>query len=389
MPEIAGTKMILINFVIVLGILIFVHELGHFIVAKLTGVKVEKFSLGFGPKLIGRTFGETEYLISVFPLGGYVKMFGEGGIVEGATDQYDGTNSTEVAHDVESDESGEKPLVISEEDKARSFANKSPLQRIAIVIAGPLFNIFFAWLVLIVLFMISYPVLTTRVKPLKDQPAARAGLLKNDLIVAINGKEVIEWEEIAPIIAMSKGALDIRVERNGAYKTLQIIPDMGTIHNLFGEPNRQPIIGVVPVGEVKNISFPPIKAVVIGTKKTWYFIDITISSMVKLVQGIVPLKSIGGPIQIADLANQAAKQGSSNFFLLLALISINLGILNLLPIPILDGGHLMFNSIELITKRPVSQKVREYAQQIGIVLLLGLMILAFYNDIARFFVGQG
>jgi len=364
--------------IVMLGILVFVHELGHFIVAKLSGVKVEKFSLGFGPKLIGRTYGETEYLISAFPLGGYVKMFGEGGIVEEAAGQYD----------MESGHSGEM-LEISEEDKARSFAHKSPLQRIAIVIAGPLFNIFFAWLVLIVLFMISYPVLTTRVKPLKDRPAAKAGLLPNDLIVEIDGKGVIEWEEIAPIIAMSKGPIKVMIERNGAMQTLQIIPDMGTIHNLFGEPTRQPIIGVAPVGEVKNISFPPMKAVVNGTKKTVYFVDITISSFAKLIQGIVPLKSIGGPIQIADLANQAAKQGSSNFFLLLALISINLGILNLLPIPILDGGHLMFNSIELITKRPVSQKIREYAQQIGIVLLLGLMILAFYNDIARYFVGQG
>ena len=381
--------MILINFVIVLGILIFVHELGHFVVAKLTGVKVEKFSLGFGPKLIGRKIGETEYLISVFPLGGYVKMFGEGGIIEGETLQDDAINATEAPHRVESGDSGGKTSLASEEDKARSFANKSPLQRIAIVIAGPLFNIFFAWLVLIILFMISYPILTTRVKPLPDRPAAKAGVLANDLVVAINGKEIIEWEEIAPLIATTRGALDIKVERDGTFKTIRIIPDIGTVHNLFGEPVRQPTIGVMPVGEIKNVSFNPIKAVVIGTDKTWYFIDITISSMVKLVQGIVPLKSIGGPMQIADLANQAAKQGSSNFFLLLALISINLGILNLLPIPILDGGHLVFNSIELITKRPVSLKVREYGQQIGIVLLLGLMILAFYNDIARYFVGQG
>ena len=377
--------MILINFVIVLGILIFVHELGHFIVAKLAGVKVEKFSLGFGPKLIGRKIGETEYLISAFPLGGYVKMFGEGGIVEGETDQNDGASSTEVTSDVESGESVDN---LSEEEKARSFANKSPLQRIAIVVAGPLFNLFFAWLVLIVLFMVSYPVLTARVNPRKDRPAAKAGLLANDLIVAINGKEIIEWEDIAPLIALSNGAINLKIERNGTFKTLQVVPDIGTVHNLFGEPNRQPIIGVSPVGEIKNVSFPPIKAVIIGTKKTWSFIELTASSMVKLVQGIVPLKSIGGPIQIADLANQAAKQGGSNFFLLLALISINLGILNLLPIPILDGGHLLFNIIELIIRRPVPLKVREYCQQIGMVLLLGLMLLAFYNDIVRYFVSQ-
>lgn len=176
----------IISAVIVLGILIFVHELGHFIFAKLFGVGVEKFSLGFGPKLIGRKVGETEYLISAFPLGGYVKMVGEG--VEGE---------------------------LSDEDKARSFAEKPPLKRIGIVVAGPGFNLIFAWLVFIAIFMIGVPSVTSKVgEVVKDKPAAKAGIMASDVITGVNGKAVSRWEEMAAEISAGKGApLVIEVKR--------------------------------------------------------------------------------------------------------------------------------------------------------------------------------
>jgi regulator of sigma E protease len=372
--------MVVVHFIIVLGILIFVHELGHFIVAKLMGVKVEKFSLGFGPKIFGRQVGETEYLISAFPLGGYVKMFGETGIVEGGAPGETGEGDGPVP----------EPRELTPAEQARSFSHKSPWQRMAIVLAGPAFNLVFAWLILVVLSMIAFPVMTPRLgKILPDKPAARAGVQKDDLIRSIAGKQIIEWDEIAPALAATKGEIVLEVERAGAVLPLRVIPEQGTTYTLFGEQVSQPIIGVAPAYEVKDVRFSPLQALTVGTRKAGKYVEITALSIVKMFQGSVPLNNIGGPLQIADMANQAAKRGGSNFFLFLALISVNLGVLNLLPVPVLDGGHLLFFSLEIVLRRPVSQKAREYAQQVGLFLLLGLMVLAFYNDIIRYIVKPG
>lgn len=354
-----------VSAIVVLGILIFVHELGHFIFAKLAGVGVEKFSLGFGPKLVGKKVGETEYLISAFPLGGYVKMVGEGG------------------------EDGEAEL--SEEEKARSFAGKSPLKRIAIVAAGPCFNLLFAWLVFIVIFMIGVPATTTRIGEVaKDKPAARAGIVANDLIVAINGKKVSRWDDMAAVIAASKGApLDIEVKRGAQLKTFRVVPESRTGKNIFGEQVTSPVIGIVAAGDTVIDRFGPVDALTKGSRQTWDFIELTVVSLVKIVERAVPLNTIGGPIMIAKMAGQQAEAGVVSFLAFMALLSINLGVLNLLPIPILDGGHLAFTVWELVFRRPISMRAREIAQQVGIALLLGLMVLAFYNDIARYIVGQG
>ncbi|RNC67904.1 MAG: RIP metalloprotease RseP [Desulfuromonadales bacterium] len=351
-----------ISAIIVLGILIFVHELGHFLFAKLFGVGVEKFSLGFGPKLFGKTIGETEYLISAFPLGGYVKMVGEG--VEGE---------------------------LTEEEKRRSFAEKSPLRRIGIVVAGPGFNLVFAWLLFIVIFMIGVPAATSRVgEVVKDKPAALAGMVKGDLITAVNGKPVTRWDEMAAEIVAGKGAqLVIEVKRGSEVKTFRITPENRTGKNLLGETVTSPVIGVVAAGETVIDRFAPGDAVVRGTAQAWNVIELTVLSLVKIVERAVPLDAIGGPIMIAKMAGQQAEAGGVSFLAFMALLSVNLGVLNLLPIPILDGGHLVFYLWELIFRRPVSMRAREIAQQVGLVLLIGLMVLAFYNDIARYIVGQG
>src|SRR5450631_940117 len=192
--------MMVIYAIIVLGILIFVHEFGHFIVAKLFNVRVEKFSLGFGPKLFGRQIGETEYLLSAFPLGGYVKMFGEGGIIEGG-------DLPQSPTDGESADA--EPLAeLMAEEKLRSFAHKPPLARIAIVMAGPTFNLIFAWLAFIVLCMLGVPTVTAKIGDvLPDKPAARAGIQKNDIVTVINGTAISRWDELASMIAESKGTL--------------------------------------------------------------------------------------------------------------------------------------------------------------------------------------
>lgn len=352
----------ILSAIVVLGVLIFVHELGHFIFAKLFRVGVEKFSLGFGPKLVGKKIGETEYLISSFPLGGYVKMVGENGDGE-----------------------------LSPEDKARSFAEKPPLQRIAIVAAGPLFNLFFAYLVFILVFMVGVPSVTTKIgEVIEGKPAARAGIKGGDLITSVNGKHVSRWDEFAKKIIESKGApVTVQVMRGGVPFSFTIVPESRTIKNLLGETVTSPVIGVVAAGETVTDRFGPGEAFIKGSAQTWNVIKLTILSIVKLVERAIPLDTIGGPIMIAKMAGQQAAEGGVSFLAFMALLSINLGVLNLLPIPILDGGHLFFYLWELVFRKPVSMKTREIAQQIGLLLLIALMVLAFYNDIARFILGQG
>ncbi|WP_298435506.1 RIP metalloprotease RseP [Geobacter sp.] len=352
----------IVSAIVVLGILIFVHELGHFIFAKLFRVGVEKFSLGFGPKLVGKQIGETEYLISAFPLGGYVKMVGEG--TEGE---------------------------LSEDEQARSFAGKHPLQRIAIVAAGPSFNLIFAWLVFIVVFMVGVPSATSRIGGVvKDKPAARAGIVAGDVITSVNGKRVTRWDEMAAQIAASKGAsIVIEVKRGDTVRTFRLVPETRTAKNLFGESVTSPVIGVVASPETVIDRFGPGEAFVKGSVQAWNVVELTAISLVKIIERAVPLDTIGGPIMIAKMAGQQAEAGGVSFLAFMALLSVNLGVLNLLPIPILDGGHLVFYLWELVFRRPVSPRAREIAQQIGLALLIGLMVLAFYNDIARYVVGQG
>jgi regulator of sigma E protease len=370
--------------IIVLGILIFVHELGHFLLAKLMGVSVEKFSLGFGPKLIGKKIGETEYLLSAFPLGGYVKMFGEGGFIEG------GESDPRPEDENAPTDATSEPVLreLTEDEKARSFAHKPVLSRIAIVMAGPVFNLLFAWLIFIVLCMMGVPTVTTKIgEALKDKPASKAGMQKGDVIIAINNKQINRWDQIAEGVAASKGKpLALTVKRAAAEISFTITPEPRVSKNLFGEKINGYAIGVASAGEVVTEHFSPPQAVIKGTVQTWKVIDLTVMSLVKMVQRVVPMDSVGGPIMIAKMAGEQASAGAASFLAFMALLSINLGVLNLLPVPVLDGGHLLFYFMELIFRRPVPQKIREYAQQIGMVLLLGLMVLAFYNDIIRYFV---
>jgi regulator of sigma E protease len=374
--------------IFVLGILIFVHEFGHFIVAKLFNVKVEKFSLGFGPKLFGKQIGETEYLLSAFPLGGYVKMFGEGGAIEGTAAS--ASKDTEKAYDEESGEPLDDIRELTEEEKARSFAHKPPLARIAIVMAGPVFNLVFAWMIFIVLCIMGVPTVTARIgEAIKDKPAAKAGVLKGDLVTTINGKKVSQWDEISGLIAAGKGQPVVMiVKRNSKDMQFTITPEPRVSKNLFGESIKGHAIGIAAAGEVITEYSDPFQAIIKGTSQTWKVIDLTFMSLVKMVQRVVPMDSVGGPIMIAKMAGETAQMGASSFLAFMALLSINLGVLNLLPVPVLDGGHLFFFFCELVFRRPVNLKVREYAQQIGLFLLLSLMVLAFYNDIVRYFINR-
>ncbi|GAM11400.1 putative zinc metalloprotease [Geobacter sp. OR-1] len=280
---------------------------------------------------------------------------------------------------------------LSAEDQARSFAAKPPLQRIAIVAAGPVFNLVFAWILFMVVYMIGVPAITSKIgEVIKDKPAARAGIVTGDVVIAIAGKPVSRWDELAGAIAESGGkAIDIQVRRAGAVLGFKVTPETRKAKNLFGESVSSPAIGIVSAGDEVVDRFGPGDALVKGTAQTWNMIRLTVLSLVKLVERAIPLDTVGGPIMIAKMAGQQASEGGVSFIAFMALLSINLGVLNLLPVPILDGGHLFFFAWELIFRKPVSQKAREMAQQVGLFLLLSLMVLAFYNDIMRYFLGQG
>lgn len=352
----------IVSFIVVLGILIFVHELGHFLFAKLFRVGVEKFSLGFGPRIFGKQIGETEYRISAFPLGGYVKMVGENGDEE-----------------------------LSAEDEGRSFMSKSPLQRVIIVAAGPVFNLLFAYLAFIVVCMIGIPSATSKIgEVLHDKPAARAGIKAGDRIAAVDGIPVSNWNDMASRIAGSGGKpLDLVVNRNGTTFAVRVVPEMRTAKDLLGDFVTSPVIGIKVSEEFVTERFGPLQSVVKGAEQTWTVTRMTVIAVAKMIGGSISADNIGGPIMIAKMAGEQAKTGVVSFLAFMALLSINLGLLNLLPIPILDGGHLVFYVWEMIFRKPVHMKIREVAQQIGLVLLIGLMALAFYNDIVRYLIGQG
>ncbi len=353
--------MTFLSAIVLLGILIFVHELGHFLFAKMMDVKVLKFSLGFGPRLIGRKYGETEYLISAFPLGGYVKMLGE-----------------------------DREDEISDADKARAYSSQPVWKRLLIVVSGPAFNLFFAGFIFMFVFLSGVPVLMTEVgEVLADSPAARAGLLKGDSIVELNNAPLMRWDEMTGIIHKSPGIkLSLKIKRGDEQIALDITPEKKTTPNIFGENKEVGLIGIKPSGKTFIEKKDPLSAVSYAAMRTWDLSVLTIVSIVKLIQRIIPAETIGGPILIFQMAGQQAAEGPLNFFVFMAIISINLGVLNLLPIPILDGGHVLFLGIEAIRRKPLSDKAIMVAQRVGLALLITLMVFAFYNDIMRLIAGK-
>ena len=347
----------LISFVIVLGVLIFVHELGHFLVARLFGVGVEKFSLGFGPRVVGKTVGMTDYRLSAIPLGGYVKMVGE-------------EPDTEL-------EPWQIPF---------SFTHKHVFKRFCIVAAGPLFNFLLAVVIFFAVFQINgvFELKAQIGKVRSGSPAETGGLRAGDTVTAINGQAVNTWEDMAEQISQSQGRpLQFAIFRNEQPLTVAVEPRLDTNKNIFGEEKQQYMIGVTSSGQTITRRLNPLQAAGQALVQTYNITELTVLSVVKIIQGSISAKNLGGPIMIAEMAGQQAREGALNLIFFIALISINLAILNFLPIPVLDGGHLLFFLIEMLRGRPVSIRVREIAQQAGLFVLLMLMILVFYNDITR------
>lgn len=350
-----------ISFILVLGLLIFVHELGHFLFAKYFKVRVLKFSLGFGPKLFGKTIGETEYVVSALPLGGYVKMFGEN-----------------------PDEQN-----VSETEKSVAFAHKSVLQRFLIVFAGPLFNLLFSILLFFALFsIIGVPeqVETTRVGTVAEgSPAEKGGILEGDVFLEINGRPTQVWLDVLNGVKESKGEmLDVVLLRDDKEVTLQVTPAIDEAKNVFGEVvEERYMIGIVKDNEIEYLSVGLFEAFISACNQTWLFIYLTGMGFIKIIQQVIPASELGGPILIAQLAGEQMRAGWVNLIYFTGLLSVNLGILNLLPIPVLDGGHLVFLTIEGLRRKPMDERAQIIAQQIGLAFLGTLMIFVFYNDIMR------
>jgi regulator of sigma E protease len=429
--------------IVMLGILVFVHELGHFCIAKFCGVKVLKFSLGFGPRLVSRQWGETEYMICAIPLGGYVQMLGEGGGDQG--------------EDAEIDPA----------EELRSFAKQTIARRMAIVAAGPAMNLILPFVVLPLAYLVGINLPAYLEEPpcvgyiVPESEGAVAGFHVGDCIVSISGMQVSTWTDTGPALVNSAGEpIVFTLDRGGQPAELTIAPENGALEGLQSIgllPDQAAIIGslaptmpaveaglkagdrILAVGEHKIASWYELKssiqaagerpvqvvierdgkqlsiavvprkvdgnddyligvapyqetifkrfsfgdAVAAGAKRSTELIELTLVFIQKLFAGHVSSSSIGGPITVVQIAGQAAQTDFSSILSVLAFLSIQLGILNLLPIPILDGGHLFFYFFELVFRRPLSLRAREWAQQIGLILLILLMVLAFYNDIVR------
>ena len=351
------------SFILVLGLLIFVHELGHFLFAKLFGVRVLKFSLGFGPKIASKVIGETEYVLSALPLGGYVKMFGEN-----------------------PDEQN-----VSSVDRKASFAHKKVWQRFSIVFAGPLFNLLFCLVLFwMVFFFAGLPtsVDSTRIGKVSDNsPAQRAGIIAEDVIIEIDNRPTTSWLDVLDGVKGSDGKqISLVVLRQNEEIEISVIPEIDSVKDQFGEEiDRRFMIGIMKAEELIYTDISLVESVKYACAQTWAYISITALGFIKIFQAKIPASELGGPILIAQIAGQQMQAGWLNLISFMGLLSVNLGLLNLLPIPVLDGGHLVFLTLEAIMRKPMNERVQIVAQQVGIGLLGTLMIFVFYNDIVRLF----
>lgn len=346
--------------VIVLGGLIFFHELGHFVVARGMGMGVSVFSLGFGKRLFGITKGKTDYRVCAFPLGGYVQLVGES-------------------------PDAELPEGFGAQE---SFSRRPPWQRMLVVLAGPVFNFILAWLIF---WGLAYSQGVQELLPVIGQvtnssAAEEAGIVPGDRIIEIDGNRIDIWEDLVERIEANQGGqMLLTVQRDKELLSVHVTPRLQEKRNLFGEIKTMPMLGIAPKGEFVTRELGFLDSAIQGGRQIRDVSGLMIMGIVKLVERVIPWTDMGGVILISELIHKEAQNGLVNLLALTALISINLGILNLLPIPVLDGGHILFFFLETITGKPLSQQVQQAALKIGMMLLLMLMVLATFNDILRHF----
>jgi regulator of sigma E protease len=347
-------------FLLIISIMVFIHEWGHFYVARLCGVKVDVFAMGFGKTIWSRNDSKgTQWKINILPFGGYVKMFGDSGPASSPDN-----NAIQL---------------MSEEEKNMSFFHKPLWQKALIVFAGPLMNYLLAFLVMVVI-LLSYgeKTFSSRIAELEeDGPAAKAGIIVGDIIYEVNGQKVDNMLQVREIVSSSREnhEISVKVTRDGNELNFTVIPKRITMPS--GEYTYR--IGVVPTEE--TIYYSLTEAIANGYNRIILLNSLIIDGLISLVTGNSSIDELGGPIKIAQITGEAAKHGLESSLRLLVLLSLNLGLMNLLPIPGLDGGHLMYYGINTILRRPLSIEVQEIGIKIGFMLLITLLIFVTYNDI--------
>ncbi len=348
-----------ITFLLVLSFLVFFHELGHFLAARYFGVKVNVFSIGFGKQIYSKVWRGTRWQIALIPLGGYVQMKGQ-----------DDT----------------KPGLY--EDGTDSYNNKKPWQRIIILFAGPFANFVLAAILYFVIALAGANSLSPTVGTVQENsPALKADIKPGDQIIRINNTEIKTWEHIGETIISTEGALNFYIKRDGQFISKVINPHVSDAQNMFRENIKKRMIGISPAPKVVTIYHDPISAISFAWDKTIESSKMIFLGVQKLIQGIIPSSEIGGVITIGKVISDASESSIIALLAITALISVNLGVLNLLPIPALDGGHIMFNLYEIIARRKPSDRVFMYLTIAGWVILASLMLLGIYNDINRLFLG--
>lgn len=340
---------------LVLSALIFFHELGHYLAARLMGVYVEVFSIGFGKSIATFKKWGTEWKIAMIPLGGYVKMKGQ-----------DDSDPTNVSYDDD------------------SYNTKTPIQRIFILLAGPLANFVLAFFLYFIIALGGPNILSPVIGEVtKDSPAQLAGLQTNDIIRSINGIEITTWKDMAKIISTSEDSLNIEIERAGYIEQKTLTPEFRDSTNMYGESIKKKMIGIGAAGVSHKLELGVVETFSYATEQTIFASTLIFTGVKKLILGEVPAKELGGVISIVKITSDATDAGWMSVLFFAALISVNLGVLNLLPIPALDGGHIMFNIYEFITKHAPSEAVLIKLTIAGWVFLFSLMGLGLYNDINR------
>jgi regulator of sigma E protease len=358
----------LIPFLFVLTIVVFFHELGHFLVARWCGIKVLVFSLGFGPEIIGFNdrYG-TRWKVSAVPLGGYVKFFGD----ESAASTPD----------------REAAAAMSEAEKKDSFIHQPVPSRAAVVAAGPIANFILAIMIFAGIFMVvGKQTATARVDAVQAGSAAeQAGFKPGDLVVSIDGDKIESFSDMQRVVSVSSGEpLKIVVDRDNKLVTLNATPELKEIKDNFGNVHRLGVLGIsrsMADGDIKTEKVGPLMAVVMGAKETWFVVDRTLSYIGGVFAGREAADQLGGPIRIAQVSGQVASAGFTALIHLTAVLSVSIGLLNLFPIPLLDGGHLLFYGIEAARGRPLSERAQEVGFRIGLAIVVMLMIFATFNDI--------
>ena len=358
----------ILPFLFVLTIVVFFHELGHFLVARWCGVRVVAFSVGFGPELFGRYDKHgTRWKLSVIPLGGYVKFAGDEN--EASVPDADALSK------------------MSDQERSEAFQTKSVGRRAAIVAAGPIANFILAVVIFAVLFsFMGRSEISPRVDQVQpESAAAAAGLQSGDLIVAIDGEEIATFSQLQRIVTISSDIpLLMEVERDAQIIELTVTPRRQELRDRFGNVQSVGMLGVSRSASPEDVvvrRFGPVEAVVEGSKETWFVVTRTVDYLGGIITGRESTDQLGGPIRVAHISGQVATLGFAALLNLTAILSVSIGLLNLLPIPMLDGGHLMFYAAEALRGKPLSERMQEYGFRIGIGIVLFLMIFATWNDL--------